>query len=589
MTKVAAVRKTVRERRERLLSRPFWRLVSHFGMRLFSGAGDSSEGGLGLSVSAILAMLAAPGAFISILLFDKYSSLLRFLRGNHYFDPYAASLPDQYFFLTFAMVITGIVTVLKWDSIFPDRRDYMNLAPLPVATRQIFLANITAIVLIALAFAIDVNAVSSILFPMEVTMEQPRFIFFVHFASAHFLGVMLSSFFIFLALFALIGTLMLLLPDSAFRRISLYLRVFIVMLLLGLLCSTFTVPQLLRKLGSDPHSILRWLPPVWFLGLLRSVLGKADTALAQMGRLGWQAIITVSVLAPAVYIASYYRYFIRIPETLDTTLRNRAPKTLLPIAWMDQLILRSSFERAIYRFTLKTLLRSERHSLLFGAFSGLGLVLALQVLASATTASHAPDELPRTELLSVSFVLAYFVICGLRFVFDIPAELHANWVHQVILDHEQREPATLARKVILTFVLPWVVLVSLPLSIRSWGWAIGAGHVAVLITACSLLAQLLLRRFRKIPFTCTYPVWKQSATMMILFYVLGFWAFAFLLPRLEHALLMQTPYFLWVLSALMLLAGVALRRLQAVEGVDTLLIFEEKNSPPFEILNLSGR
>ncbi len=579
----------VRERKERLLGRPFWRLVSHFGMRLFSGTADSGEGGLGLSVSAILAMLAAPGAFISILLFDKYSSLLRWLRGNQAFDSYAASLPDQYFFLTFAMVITGIVTVLKWDSIFPDRRDYMNLAPLPIATRRIFLANMTAIVLIALAFAVDVNAVSSFLFPLEVTMEQPRFVFYVQFASAHFLGVMLSSLFIFLALFALIGTLMVLLPDTAFRRISLYLRIFIVMLLLGLLSSTFAVPQLLHQPGSDPHSILRWLPPVWFLGLLRSVLGKADTALARLGRLGWQAMTCVSVLAPAVYIASYYRYFIRIPETLDTTLRNHAPRTLLPMAWMDQFVVRSPFERAIYRFTVKTLLRSERHSLLFGAFAGLGLVLAFEMLVSAYSAGHAPDALPSTALLSVPFVLAYFVISGLRFVFDIPAELRANWVHQAILHHEQIDPVKLARKVVLTFVLPWALLVCLPLSVWQWGWIIGAGHVAVFTAACSLLAQFLLHRFHKIPFTCTYPPWKQSATVTVLLYVLGFWAFAFLLPGLERSLLTRTPLFLWILSALMLLAGVALRRLQTVEAVDPTLIFEEKGPAPFEILNLSGR
>lgn len=585
---IAAIRKAVRRRTERLLARPFWRLVAHFGMRLFSGAGDSGEGGLGLSVGAILAILAAPGGFASIILLDKYSSLLRFLRGNHPFDPYTSSLPDQYFFLTFSMVITGIVTVLKWDSIFPDRRDYMNLAPLPIATRRIFLANITTITLIALAFAVDVNAASSILFPMDVTMEARNFVFYLQFASAHFLGVLLSSLFIFLALFALIGTLMVVLPESLFRRISLYLRVGIVMLLLGLLCSTFVVPQLLRTLSSGMHPVLHWLPPVWFLGLLRYMLGKADASLARLGTLGWQAMVCVGILAPAAYIASYYRYFIRIPETLDTTLRNRAPKTLLPMAWMDQFVLRSSFERSIYRFTMKTLLRNERHSLLFGAFSGLGLVLALQMLASAMNGDHSTSELPQAELLSVPFVLAYFVICGLRFVFDIPAELNANWIHRVILHKEKNQSAALARKVMLTFILPWALLV-LPLSVRAWGWAVGTGHIAVLLAACALLAQLLLRRFSKIPFACTYTAWKQNSTMMILLFLLGFWAFAFLLPDLERSSLRQSPFSLWVLSAIMMLASAALRRLWKAENEDEALVFEEGDDSPFELLHLSGR
>jgi hypothetical protein len=43
------------------------------------------------------------------------------------------------------------------------------------------------------------------------------------------------------------------------------------------------------------------------------------------------------------------------------------------------------------------------------------------------------------------------------------------------------------------------------------------------------------------------------------------------------------------LSAVLLLAGVAVRRLLAVETEDAPLIFEEGSSPAFEILNLSRR
>lgn len=102
---ITAAREAIYKRWTRLLERPLWRLVAHFGMKLFSGNG---EGGLELGAGTVLALLAAPGAFISILLLDKYSGLLRFFRGNHNFDPYAASVPDQYFFLTFSMAITGM-------------------------------------------------------------------------------------------------------------------------------------------------------------------------------------------------------------------------------------------------------------------------------------------------------------------------------------------------------------------------------------------------------------------------------------------------------------------------------------------------
>lgn len=580
---ITAAREALHKRWTRLLERPFWRLVTHFGMKLFSGSG---EGGLELGAGTVLALLAAPGAFISIMLLDKYSSLLRFLRGNNHFDPYATSVPDQYFFLTFSMAITGIVTVLKWDNIFPDRRDYMNLAPLPIATRRIFLANVTAIVFIAVAFAVDVNAVSSLFFPMVVTMEEPKFAAYVQFARAHFAGVLLASLFVSFALFALIGTLMVLLPDSVFRRISIYVRVLVVVLLLGLLCSTFAVAPLLSTVHAGAPSFLRWLPPVWFLGLSRTILGKADAAMAQMGTIGLWAVIAVAILAPLVYVLSYYRYFIRIPETLDTTLRNRAPRILFPMRLMDWFVLRSAYERATYRFAMKTLLRNDRHSLIFGGFAGLGIVIASQTLLSAV--NQKPSAAPSAAMISVPFTLAYFLICGLRFVFDLPAELRANWVHRAILDYEQQAPGDAARKVILTFVLPWVLAVCVPLYVYYWGWTVGTALSAVLIAGCYLLADVLLRRFAKIPFACAYPAWKQSATVIVLLYVLGLWAFGSILPRLEYALLVKSVWYLWMLVLVLQVARLVLHRLRDDDPRSHILVFEEAPDHPFELLNLSG-
>jgi hypothetical protein len=65
-----------------------------------------------------------------------------------------------------------------------------------------------------------------------------------------------------------------------------------------------------------------------------------------MGGIGIRAVVAVTLLAPMVYVLSYYRYFIRIPETLDTTLRNREPRNLSPMRLMDHFALRSPFERA---------------------------------------------------------------------------------------------------------------------------------------------------------------------------------------------------------------------------------------------------
>ena len=54
--------------------RPFWRMVQLFVDRIFRGGGDSDTEGLDLGVGLVLTLLAMPGGFVSILLFDKYGT-----------------------------------------------------------------------------------------------------------------------------------------------------------------------------------------------------------------------------------------------------------------------------------------------------------------------------------------------------------------------------------------------------------------------------------------------------------------------------------------------------------------------------------
>src|SRR5580693_10207667 len=42
------------------------------------------------------------------------------------------------------MLVVGLFAVLSWDSTFPDRRDVMVLAPLPIRARTLFFAKLTA-------------------------------------------------------------------------------------------------------------------------------------------------------------------------------------------------------------------------------------------------------------------------------------------------------------------------------------------------------------------------------------------------------------------------------------------------------------
>src|SRR6202022_4091764 len=242
------MRKFLQTRWQSFSRTPFGCLLRLFGARMFRGGGEPGANELDLGIGVIVIMLAMPGILVSLLMFEKYGSLIRFLRGNLVFDPYTATMPDEYFFLVLSLPVTGAAALWRWDALFLDRRDYTNLVPLPLPLRAIFFANLSAILALAALLTIVVNAASLVLFPMAVVGSQNSFAVWIRFTLGHAVAVFTASAFSFFAVFALAGILMALLPAALFRRVSLAARFLLAIILLALLASSFTVPYLLTQL-----------------------------------------------------------------------------------------------------------------------------------------------------------------------------------------------------------------------------------------------------------------------------------------------------------------------------------------------------
>ena len=58
---------------------PFGCLLRVFVGRMFHGGDEVSAEELGLGVGAVLTLLAMPGLLVSLLMFEKYGSLIHFL------------------------------------------------------------------------------------------------------------------------------------------------------------------------------------------------------------------------------------------------------------------------------------------------------------------------------------------------------------------------------------------------------------------------------------------------------------------------------------------------------------------------------
>jgi hypothetical protein len=157
------------------LKTPFGCLLSLFVGRMFHGGGEPGAEELDLGIGVMVVLLAMPGMLVSLLMFEKYGSLIRFLRGDGPFDRFKATIPDEYFFIVLSMAVTGAATVWRWDSIFLDRRDHANLMPLPISVRSVFFANLSAVLVLASLFTLVVNAASLVLFPVAVVGSQGSF------------------------------------------------------------------------------------------------------------------------------------------------------------------------------------------------------------------------------------------------------------------------------------------------------------------------------------------------------------------------------------------------------------------------------
>ncbi len=269
---IQRVKRALQQRWEEFRRTVFGCLLRLFIGRMFYGDTEPAAGEANRGVAVVVILLALPGLLASLLMLQKYGSLIRFLRGQQTVDPFVTPIADEYSFIVLSIVVTGIVALWRWDSLFLDRRDYKNLVPLPISLRSIFLANLCAILALTGICTLVVNAASLLLFPVAVTASSTGVVF-LHFASGHFVAVVLASCFSFFFVFAVAGILMAILPATVFKRASLFVRFLLAVILLAMLGGSVINPELFSRMATQSHRTLSMLPPLSFLGLRANGMG----------------------------------------------------------------------------------------------------------------------------------------------------------------------------------------------------------------------------------------------------------------------------------------------------------------------------
>ena len=566
---------------------PFTRLVAHFLDRLVRSGQDSSTE-FELGAGALLGLLAAPGAFQSFLMLDKYSTFLNWMRGHLHDDILVKSLEDKYLFLSMAMAVTGIITVLKWDRILPDARDYLNLAPLPIRPRRILLANALAIAIAVTVFAVDVNGASAILFPLFVTASaEAPFAVYAQFAATHAACMVLASLFTFCAVFAILGTLAAILPRNLFNACSSWVRGLILVAFVTLLLSGFSGHALAVRLERVPGSAVRWLPSMWFLGLYQGLQHRATPMLGWAGHMAWRALLAAFLLMIASYALSYRRRFAALLEGGRGPSEQRLAGLLL--AALDLFApRRAGFERACHRFAVRGLLRNEAHRLCLAVALGLGWLLAVQGAARGL-APPANTGRPTDALLEPALASAYLLILGLRVAFELPAGASSNWVFRVVLNTRDSAALGAARRVILSFLTPAVLLPAFVFAWWQWGIIAAVLHAAYVLALSLTYAEILLSGYRKVPLTCPMPGFRDNLLMLCLVQFLGFELFTRAGGFIEQRDFASPLLFLLVPAAMAGAWEWNRRRLRDARENGELeegLVFDSERLPAIERLNL---
>ncbi|RPJ56900.1 MAG: hypothetical protein EHM23_22210 [Acidobacteria bacterium] len=555
-------------------------LTRHFFGRFFDNEFLSPGGEMVLSVTQILALLPVPGAVLSLYyIFMKYAFLIVKVHSWSAVDSWS----DRCFFVSLSMIVTGLVTLLYWDNLFPDRKDYLNLVPLPVTLRTLFLAKVTSLVLFMGLFSVTVNAASGILFPLAATMSHATSADSARFLAAHFVSVVSGSAFVFLLLVAVQGACMTLLSRRLYRRVSVVIQSSLLVLLLS---SFLVLSDLIVAVRDSQNPIYQHLfIPAWFTALYDRILGITRVhATAVAWDTAGIGLATVFALAVAFYAISYRRYLGQFHEAQDAgnglNVMGRLVHSLRRTAG------REPEGAAAFDFVTATLSRSPRHRMVLGSSLGVALAFCLAgVFILITREGGAGLHRVSLTLLNVPSILCFFLLCGVRFSFTIPSELTANWIFRTGVfrpDVYWRG----VRAAIWTVILVPVFLLTVGLFTFFWGWSSAWRFSLIEALAAVILMERLFLDFPKMPFTCSYLPGKADLKLRWPVYVLSFGCYV-VFTGIFCVFLQPRPRAYWVAVTIGILAVARLVH-NRQQGLRTSTpIFDEQ--PGTEITTLFSR
>jgi hypothetical protein len=484
----------------------------------------------------------------------------------------------HYILVCYAMAVMGLVMTFSWDSLFPDKRDYLILASLPISAKRLFAAKAIAVAIILFLFVIATNAVLTVF----VAFMEPGALL------GHVVGVLGASTFAVLFFMSLQGILINILPISFFRRISPSLQMVAMALLLSMILIMPLIGLSLRPLVLIDSSLLDYLPPSWFLGIYES-LSLSATVLPKAGMWAWTALkvtVVVVMLTGLSYGIGYRRHARRMVESPDSGVLSRTPAHGVVSKVLHVILQTNSFQRAAFDFIGKVSSRSSKHRVSAALYSGLGLALALSSLFVIDKREAFPIQLSTTGVLEAPAALSFLIVAGWRSTFGIPYELPANWVFQMTSRNGAADFRKAIRKWLFVCRIVPLYAVWACFEFARFNAGIAVTHLMFDLVATAFLIEAFFFGFRKVPFTCTYLQSKLQLAFYAVAYLCGYTTYTTLIGSLKRWTAADPQHFLrFSAVSAIALGGILIYR--SVTGAETSKFLYDEPDPQYQQLNLT--
>lgn len=551
-------------RRLALLSRTFY-------TRLFENEYFSSSASASAATGWLLAIVTTPGIMIS-------ASQLYVFAHARTFAPEKLDrilLVAQTLHVGFAMAVAGVLTMLVWTSLTPDRRDALVLGPLPITTHEQALAQLMALCRFFVTFAIGVSVPAGVVFTLVTVGEQTP----VSGVAAHIAGHVAATFggatFVF---FTLVGAQVVIAATLGPRAVAIATVPLQCAALLGMVATFLLAPSLADGLSADvvASRVIALNPAAWFVGVYRWVAGSSEPAYLALALRALAATLVVTATTLVTHPVAYARcqrhaLLGRAPGRWRTGPRGGLVSRAL------SMLGRSTLERGITQFIVSSLSRSHGHRFVIGTYVALGLLFALPMASRLVGVADTAGE--RYAWFAVPLGMLWWCVAGVRVAMMLPVEPRANWVFQLTEPVDTRALLTVATRVLAGVTVVPIGLVATLGAAATSGVAFGSAVGAVVVAAGLALTEGLTYSMRTVPCTCTYRPGQLRLRTLWPVYGLPWIAMSNALPRIAASVAGDGWQVAGVVSLLLAVAW-GLRatrqvRLRHLGG----LVFEETDLP----------